>query len=208
MTAPVVRTLDIHTGTSRFAAYINGTRDVLDQMASSDELRESVLRCATLVINCFNVGGKLLFAGNGGSAADAQHMAAEYVSRFMYDRPSLPAIAITTDTSIMTAIGNDYGFKTLFSRQLQALAQPEDVFICYSTSGTSENILLGLAEAKRRGLTCIGFTGSRSAAMQTYCDALVAVPSSSTPKIQEGHLVLGHFICGLVEQTIYPPEPA
>jgi D-sedoheptulose 7-phosphate isomerase len=144
-----------------------------------------------------------LLAGNGGSAADAQHIAGEFVSRFAFDRPGLPAIALTTDTSILTAIGNDYGYEKLFARQVQAHGQKGDVFIGYSTSGQSPNVLLALKEARLRGLICIGLTGNRGGPMRELCDYLLEVPSSDTPKIQEGHLVLGHILCGLVENAIF-----
>jgi D-sedoheptulose 7-phosphate isomerase len=148
-------------------------------------------------------GGKLLLAGNGGSAADAQHIAGEFVSRFAFDRPGLPAVALTTDSSILTAIGNDYGYEKLFARQVQALGQKGDVFIAYSTSGKSPNILLALEEARSRGLVCVGLTGNRGGPMGEICHHLLEVPSSDTPKIQEGHLVLGHILCGLVENAIF-----
>ncbi len=152
---------------------------------------------------CLQAGGKLLLAGNGGSAADAQHIAGEFVSRFAFDRPGLPAIALTTDTSILTAIGNDYGFEKLFARQVQALGNKGDVFIAYSTSGKSPNILAALAEARARGLVTVGLTGARQGPMHELCEHLLAVPSTDTPKIQEGHLVLGHTLCGLVESALF-----
>jgi D-sedoheptulose 7-phosphate isomerase len=148
-------------------------------------------------------GGKILLAGNGGSAADAQHIAGEFVSRFAFDRPGLPAIALTTDTSIITAIGNDYGYEKLFARQVQANGNKGDVFIGYSTSGTSPNILRAFEEARKQGLVCIGLTGDRGGPMLELCDYLLEVPSNDTPKIQEGHLVLGHILCGLVENAIF-----
>ena len=154
-------------------------------------------------IHCLQHDGKILLAGNGGSAADAQHIAGEFVSRFAFDRPGLPAIALTTDTSIITAIGNDYGYEKLFTRQIQALGRKGDIFIGYSTSGKSPNILRAFEEAKSRGLVCVGFTGSRGGPMQDICDYLLEVPSIDTPKIQEGHLVLGHILCGLIESAIF-----
>ena len=158
---------------------------------------------AQACISSIRNGGKVLLAGNGGSAADAQHIAAEFVSRFAFDRAGLAAIALTTDTSILTAIGNDYGYERLFARQLQALGNKGDVFIAYSTSGKSPNILLALQEARTRGLTCIGLSGNRGGPMAEACDHYLAVPSSDTPKIQEGHLVLGHILCGLAENAMF-----
>lgn len=154
-------------------------------------------------VNCLNNGGKLIFAGNGGSAADAQHMAGEYVSKFAFDRPGLSAIAITVDSSIITAIGNDYGYEQLFSRQLEALANKGDIFFGYTTSGKSKNILSAFATAKKKGILTIGFTGNRGGDIKNMCDYLIEIPSSNTPKIQEGHLILGHIICGLIENKIF-----
>jgi len=179
---------------------------ILTLMAADVRLREATEAAADTCIACLRADGKILLAGNGGSAADAQHMAGEYVSRFMYDRPGLAAVALTTDTSIITAIGNDYGYEKLFARQIQALGRPGDVFIGYSTSGTSPNILAGFEAARAAGVTCIGFTGNRGGPMHGLCDVVLAVPSADTPKIQEGHFVLGHIICGLVERAMFPRD--
>jgi D-sedoheptulose 7-phosphate isomerase len=154
-------------------------------------------------IKCLKNGGKILLAGNGGSAADSQHIAAELVSRFAFDRPGLPAIALTTDTSILTAIGNDYGYERLFTRQIQAHGNGGDVFIGYSTSGKSTNILRAFEEARLRGLVCLGLTGNRGGPMRELCEVMLEVPSGDTPKIQEGHLVLGHILCGLIEEALF-----
>lgn len=178
-------------------------RRVLTAMLEDASLIQTLERAANACIGCYGRGGKMLLAGNGGSAADAQHIAGELVSRFAFDRPGLPAIALTTDTSILTAIGNDYGYERLFARQVQALGQAGDVFIAYSTSGQSKNILRGLDEARNRGLVCIGLTGNRITPMRDLCDFLLEVPSSDTPKIQEGHLVLGHILCGLIENALF-----
>ena len=181
-------------------------RRVLAVMAEDRLLRLATEAAAQACIESLRTGGKLLFAGNGGSAADAQHMAGEYVSRFMYDRPGLAAVALTTDTSILTAIGNDYGYENLFARQVQALGRPGDVLIGYSTSGTSPNVVKGFEAARAGGLTCIGFTGNRGGPMHELCHIVLAVPSAQTPKIQEGHFVLGHIICALVERAMFPRE--
>lgn len=148
-------------------------------------------------------GKKLLFAGNGGSAADSQHMAAEYVSRFNFDRPGLSAIALTTDTSILTAIGNDYGFDKLFSRQIEALGSEGDVFFAYSTSGKSKNILAGLESAREKGLVTIGFTGIDPSEMSSLCDLIISAPTKHTPRIQECHAVIGHAVCAAIESSIF-----
>ena len=184
---------------------ISEAQRVLTDMLASEELMAAAERAATTCIASLKNGGKVLFAGNGGSAADAQHMAGEFVSRFAFDRPGLPAIALTTDTSILTAIGNDYGYEKLFARQVQAHGRQGDVFIGYSTSGKSPNILRAFEEAHSRGVICIGLTGNRGGPMRELCDVLLEIPSSDTPKIQEGHLVLGHVICGLVENSLFKP---
>jgi len=176
---------------------------VMSAMLADDSLVATVQSAAEACVACLKHGGKVLLAGNGGSAADAQHMAAEFVNRFAVDRPGLAAVALTTDTSILTSIGNDYGYEKLFARQVQALGNRGDVFVAYSTSGRSPNILLALQEARARGLTCIGFTGNRGGPMAADCDYYLAVPSSDTPKIQEGHLVLGHILCGLTEKALF-----
>jgi D-sedoheptulose 7-phosphate isomerase len=182
---------------------INEAQQVIAAMLADDSLQTKVGQAAAACIECLQGGGKILLAGNGGSAADAQHIAGEFVSRFAFDRPGLPAIALTTDTSILTAIGNDYGYEKLFARQVQTHGQKGDVFIGYSTSGKSPNMLLAFEQARALGLLCIGLTGNRGGPMGGLCDYLLAVPSLDTPKIQEGHLVLGHILCGLVENALF-----
>lgn len=185
------------------AAKMAEAQRVMAAMLADNALLLQVENAAQACIECMRAGGKLLLAGNGGSAADAQHIAGEFVSRFAFDRPGLPAIALTTDTSILTAIGNDYGFERLFARQVQAHGQKGDVLIGYSTSGRSPNVLRAFEEARSRGLVCIGMTGNHGGPMRELCDFLLEVPSADTPKIQEGHLVLGHILCGLVENAIF-----
>lgn len=182
---------------------ITESRRIMDLMLSDDALQARVVAAANTCIRSLQQGGKILLAGNGGSAADAQHIAGELVSRFAFDRPALPAVALTTDTSILTAIGNDYGYEKLFARQVQAHGKAGDVLICYSTSGKSPNIMKALEQAREMSIVTIGVTGNREGLMQTLCDHLLAVPSADTPKIQEGHLVLGHIICGLIENAIF-----
>lgn len=176
---------------------------VLTAMLSDTELLNKIEMAGSTCINCMKNGGKILLAGNGGSAADAQHIAGELVCRFAFDRPGLPAIALTTDTSILTAIGNDYGYESLFARQIQGHGSKGDIFIGYSTSGKSPNILRAFEEARSRGLVTLGLTGDRGGPMRDLCDILLEVPSHDTPKIQEGHLVLGHIICGLIEEALF-----
>ena len=187
--------------------YINTSleeaQQVISAMLADSELLENLERATETCINSLRQGGKILLAGNGGSAADAQHIAAELVSRFAFERPGLPAIALTTDTSILTAIANDYGYKELFLRQVQAHGNKGDVFIGYTTSGKSPNILLALEEARKRDLVCIGLTGNRGGPIRELCDHLIEVPSADTPRIQEGHAILGHILCGFVEEALF-----
>jgi D-sedoheptulose 7-phosphate isomerase len=148
-------------------------------------------------------GNKIIFAGNGGSAADAQHLAAELVNRFGFERPALAAMAITSDTSILTAISNDYGFEKLFARQLEAIGKKGDVFFSLSTSGNSSDILEGIKEAKKAGIKTIGLTGKSGGKMKRLCDLIIRVPSNETPRIQEAHILIGHIICSMIENTLF-----
>jgi D-sedoheptulose 7-phosphate isomerase len=151
------------------------------------------------MIDCLRIGGKILWMGNGGSAADSQHMAAEIVGRFQRERKGLPSIALTTDTSILTALANDFGYEQIFARQIEALGETGDVVVAISTSGNSPNILNGIEEARRRGLTVIGLTGAGGGRMADACDVLLAVPSNRTPRIQECHLLMEHILCDLID---------
>lgn len=187
-------------------AKISEAQQVMLSMVADESLQMNLAQAANACIRCLKSGGRILLAGNGGSAADAQHIAGEFVSRFAFDRPGLSAIALTTDTSILTAIGNDYGYEKLFARQVQAHGSKGDVFIGYTTSGKSPNILLAMEEARTRGLVCVGLAGNRGGPMRELCDYLLEVPSADTPRIQEGHAVLGHILCGLVEEAIFKKE--
>lgn len=189
------------------SAQFSEAQRLMTDMLADTSLLAITEAAAQACITCMQNGGKILLAGNGGSAADAQHIAAELVSRFSFDRPGLSAIALTTDTSILTAIGNDYGYEKLFSRQINSHGKKGDVFIGYSTSGKSPNILKAFEEARARGLICIGLTGNHGGIMRELCDFLLEVPSSDTPKIQEGHLVLGHILCGLIEDRLFTCIP-
>jgi D-sedoheptulose 7-phosphate isomerase len=184
---------------------ITKTIAVMQSIIADDGLMERIERVAERITEAFRAGNKVLLAGNGGSAADAQHIAGEFVSRFLFDRPGLPAFALTVDTSVLTAIGNDYGYEKLFERQIQATGRAGDVFWAYSTSGRSPNILRALEAAGAAGLYTVGLTGNGpgSAMMRERCHILLDMPSAETPKIQEGHLVCGHIICGLVEERIF-----
>ena len=154
--------------------------------------------CETSIRN----GGKILFFGNGGSAADAQHLATELTVRYKQDRPAIAAIALTTDTSALTAIGNDFGFEDLFSRQVDALGNKGDVAICISTSGNSANVMKAIDMAKQKGVTVVGWTGQSGGKMADMCDILLNVPSTVTARIQEMHILIGHSLCGALEQKL------
>ena len=182
---------------------INQTQNILEAMLNNQVIIESIQKASEICIESLKSGGKILLAGNGGSAADSQHIAGELVSRFAFDRPGLPAIALTTDTSIITAISNDYGYELLFSRQIQALANPGDVFIGYSTSGKSLNILEAFKEARKCKMNTVFFTGAGESSIDEHLDCAINIPSVITPKIQEGHLVLGHIMCGLIEKNLF-----
>ncbi len=192
------------TGRNPIAEQLAVSASMLGAMAADEALCAAAQRAASLLADCLRKGGKLLLCGNGGSAADAQHWAGELVSRFNYDRPGLAAIALTTDTSILTAIGNDYGYDRVFARQVEALGRPGDMLFALSTSGRSANVLAALQAAREGGLTCIGFTGQAQGPMDALCDPCIHVPSEHTPRIQEGHEAIGHAICALVEAELFP----
>jgi len=164
-------------------------------------LDQKIEEVCTIVINCINRGNKVLLFGNGGSASDAQHIAAEFVGRFVKDRKSFPAIALTTDTSALTAIGNDYGFERIFERQVEGLAAKGDVVIGISTSGNSSNVLKALAKAKSMECEVIGLSGNNGGKMNDYCDINLSVPSTVTARIQEMHILIGHIICSALDDV-------
>jgi len=189
------------------------TEFIINQIKESYEIKKAILEDRKLLdliaeigevlVSVYNNGNKLLIAGNGGSAADAQHIAGELVSKFYFDRPALPAIALTTDTSIITAIGNDYGYEKLFSRQIEANGVKGDVFLGISTSGNSANIIEGLKVAKEKGIMTIGLTGKTGGKMKDFCDYCICVPSNETPRIQEAHILIGHILCSIIEEAIF-----
>ena len=162
----------------------------------------AIFEAAGLITTCLQAGSKLLFFGNGGSAADAQHLAAEFVGRFVSERAGLAAISLTTDASILTAVGNDYGFDRVFGRQVQALARPGDVAVAISTSGNSPNVLEAVKEAKKHGLNVIGLTGKDGGALALEAHVAITVDSGSTARIQECHIAIGHIFCELVEREL------
>jgi D-sedoheptulose 7-phosphate isomerase len=184
-------------------AHIRESAGVVAAMLADDALARVVSTVAGACTDALRAGNKLLFMGNGGSAADCQHLAGEMVSRFAFDRPGLPAFALTVDSSVMTAIGNDYGYELLFARQVQAVAKPGDVLFGISTSGRSPNILKGLEMARSMGVVTVGMTGNQGARITQLVDHCVEIPSASTPKIQEGHIIVGHIVCGLVEEALF-----
>lgn len=188
----------------------------LEHLEQSAELKQrtatlcadDIVRAATLVTETFQAGGKLLICGNGGSAADAQHMAAEFVNRLTheFERPGLPAIALTTDSSFMTAYANDFDFEGVFARQVQALGRPGDILIGISTSGSSGNVVAAVREAKRIGLRIVTLTGN-TGVLPGLADVAIAVPGTKTAHIQEAHLAIEHIICHLVERAVTAPQP-
>src|SRR5215469_11842348 len=187
------------------AEHFRRSCETLSRAADDPDLRAEIHAIAETITAAFRAGRKLLIAGNGGSAADAQHIAAEFLSRLNFDRNPLPAIALTTDSSVLTAIGNDYGFERTFERQVRGLGQPGDVFIAISTSGRSPNVIAALKAERDRGLTTIGFTGSRpKGVMQPLCDHYLIAPTHETALIQQIHIVAAHAICGLVEHDLFP----
>lgn len=178
------------------------TRQVMEDMLADSTLQQQLVKAVDCCVNALKSGGKLMFVGNGGSAAEAQHFSAEMVGRFLQERKPLPSIALTTDTSAVTAIGNDYGYEHVFSRQVQALGRKGDVLIAMSTSGRSKNIVMAMQAARSAGISTIGLTGIHPRDMGELADVSLKVPSSHTPQIQEGHLVLGHLLCGMVEKQL------
>lgn len=176
---------------------------VKEQILKDENLITLIKNASLEVIKAYKNGNKTLLAGNGGSAADAQHIAGEFVSRFYFDRPGIPSIALTTDTSILTAIGNDYGYDRLFARQVQAQGVKGDIFIGISTSGNSINIIEALKVCKEKEIISIGLTGQSGGKMADLCDYCIKVPSNCTPRIQESHIVIGHIICAIVEEEIF-----
>lgn len=168
------------------------------------ENRDRLAETAEIISHGFRNGRKVVLFGNGGSAADAQHIAAEFVGRFMPDRTALPALSLSTDTSVLSAIANDYGYEHVFSRQIDALGSPGDTAIAISTSGNSPNVLRGIVSAKARGLYTVGMTGESAGKMNGQVETLFRVPSRSTPRIQETHIMIGHVLCELIDRMLFP----
>jgi D-sedoheptulose 7-phosphate isomerase len=181
---------------------------VLELLLAKTEVLSLIAKASSLMVDAFQRGNKVLLFGNGGSAADAQHIAAEFVGRFAFDRPALPALALNVNSSSITAIANDHGFDRVFSRQIEALARSGDVAVGISTSGQSSNVIQALATAKKMGLHTIGLTGLSGKGLKDAVDHCICVPSTETPRIQECHILIGHIIAQLVEQTIFHEDIA
>lgn len=173
-------------------------------LLTNEVLLNSVANLATEIIRSYRSGGKVLWCGNGGSAADAQHLAAELSGRFYYDRPPLNSEALHVNTSYLTAVANDYSYDVVYSRLVAAMGKSGDVLIGLSTSGNSGNVVNALIEGKKRGMLTVGFTGETGGKMKEHCDILINIPSTDTPRIQECHMLLGHTVCELVESSLFP----
>ena len=185
------------------ARHFQRSHDAFERAIADREFLSAVAAIAEVIADAYRSGGKLLIAGNGGSAGDAQHIAAEFLSRYLLDRQPLPAIALTTDTSVLTAIGNDYGFERVFERQVRGLGRRGDVFLAMSTSGRSSNVLAALRAAREIGLVTIGFTGSGANEMRGHCDHILCAPSEETAVVQQIYLIAAHAICGVVERELF-----
>jgi D-sedoheptulose 7-phosphate isomerase len=184
------------------AAHLEVSRAAMQRAAEDATLLTTARAIAAAMIAALQSGHKILLIGNGGSAADAQHIAAEIVGRYKLERPGYAAIALTTDSSALTSIANDYGFKQIFARQVEGLGQPGDVLLAFSTSGRSPNILAALRKARELGIVTVGFTGSRGEAMRSDCDHLLVSPSDDTPTIQQVHMAVAHGVCDAVERAM------
>lgn len=182
---------------------LTDSANVKQALLEDADTLEKIARAGEICIEAYKNGNKVMFAGNGGSAADAQHLAGELVSKFYFDRPGLPSIALTTDTSILTAIGNDYGFDRLFARQVEAQGKEGDVFVGISTSGNSANIVEAMKVCRKMGIATIGLTGRKPCGMDELSDIVIKVPSSETPRIQECQTLIGHILCCIIEDGMF-----
>lgn len=188
---------------------LQNIHDQLDESARIKEMirdrySETILKTVDLMISCYKNGGKLLICGNGGSAADSQHFAAEMVGRLVKDRDPLPAIALTTDTSILTAIGNDYSYDVVFRKQVEALGKPGDILVCMSTSGNSENVVQAILAAKEKNIQTVALLGKSGGKIAAMADYAIVVPSNVSQRIQEGHITIIHIWCEIIENTLFP----
>jgi D-sedoheptulose 7-phosphate isomerase len=190
--------------TSVIAAHLAASRQLMDRLCADAKLARAIEAVARHGASVLGAGGKILLAGNGGSAAGAQHLAAELVGRLGHERPGLAAVALTADGAALTALANDYGFAHVFARQVEALGRAGDLLMVLSTSGQSPNVIAALHAARSRGLGTVGLTGTNGRSLAALCDHLIAIPSDDTQRIQEGHAVVGHIVCALIEQLVWP----
>jgi D-sedoheptulose 7-phosphate isomerase len=186
---------------------IQSSIDVKQQVLENEELLQTVAAVTDAIVDALKNGGRIYFCGNGGSAADAQHLAAEFSGRFYTDRKALPAEALHCNTSYLTAVANDYSYEVVYARLIEGIGNAGDVLVGLSTSGNSANIVKAFESAKQKGLTTVGFTGTTGGVMKEISDYLINVPSTDTPRIQESHIMLGHIICQLVEEKLFPLSP-
>jgi D-sedoheptulose 7-phosphate isomerase len=195
---------------SNFKNYIqeeyNKTKTVFEKILNDKNFQNNVEKIAEICVSSLNAGGKIMFCGNGGSAADSQHLSAELVSKLYYDRPGLNAVALTVDTSALTAIGNDYGYLKAFSRQVEAIGNKGDILFAFSTSGTSKNVVEAVKSAKEKNIITVGFLGQDGRDIGKMVDYQINIPSTETPKIQEGHIATGHIVCAIIEEIIFGAE--
>ena len=193
-----------NTNMSQIKDIISASISVKQAILSDQQMLQTVQACIDVITAAFKNGNKVLFCGNGGSAADAQHLAAEFSGRFYIDREALPSEALHCNSSYLTAVGNDYGYDVVYSRIIQGIGKAGDVLVGLSTSGNSSNIIRAFESAKQKGMITIGFTGATGGKIKELSDYLINVPSVDTPRIQESHILLGHIICQLVEENIFP----
>ncbi|MFV0591508.1 MAG: SIS domain-containing protein [Draconibacterium sp.] len=188
---------------NRLTKYVEDSICILNEIRKSQNLQDLIESIIQLILIAFKSNNKVLIAGNGGSAADAQHIASELVGRMKFSRPGLSAIALSSNPSNLTAIGNDFGFDNVFSRQLESIGHADDIFIGISTSGNSSNIIKALKIAQELGIKTVGITGADGGIMKVYCDLCICIPSKETPRIQEIYLLIAHFICETIEKELF-----
>jgi D-sedoheptulose 7-phosphate isomerase len=191
---------------TRIVDYLVQSRNALQEAIGDARFIATIEQITERLLQTLTTGGKILLAGNGGSAGDAQHIAGEFLSRLNYDRAPVAAVALTTDGSVLTAIGNDYGYECVFERQVRGLGRPGDVFIAISTSGRSPNILRAIDAARKLGLEVVGLSGRTGGEMAARCDLCLCVPADTTPLIQQLHITVGHIVCGAVEERLFPRQ--
>src|SRR5687767_372943 len=192
----------------KIKSIINASIETKQQVLANETLLQTVCDVVTIIVTAFKNGNRVYFCGNGGSAADAQHLAAEFSGRFYTDRKALPAEALHCNTSYLTAVGNDYGFDVVYSRMIEGIGEEGDVLVGLSTSGNSANIINAFEAAKQKRMTTVGFTGLTGGQMKSVTDYLINIPSTDTPRIQESHILIGHIVCQLVEEKYFNTNPA